>query len=324
MPRASDSSESPGASKFRIKNLVTAADWIEGEISACTRLGLAFSDDSTRSDPRWATAQARIHRILSQVDGLCRKEGISPLSLPTPSRRAYQWLTFLSQADHLLLHASTLSQLMAVDRRPQVRLYHIGGWWRVWRHGSDIRLTVSEAFVAAPRPVLTALVKLGLPYSRKRIHRRMIEDYAETPSFQAMLARLEGTEAEVAFVTKGRCHELEEVFLRVKSEYFDGELERPKMRWSKSVNRGEFGHYQPSTDTITINRALDAPGVPLFAMDFVMFHELLHKQLGTRKVNGRRRVHTREFRTAERRFTRFSDASAYLAELSRAIRTRKR
>jgi len=185
-------------------------------------------------------------------------------------------------------------------------------------------LTVSEAFVGAPRPVLTALVKLGLPYSRKRIHRRIIEDYAETPSFQAMLARLEGTEAEVAFVTKGRCHELAEVFLRVNSDYFDGQLDRPKLRWSRSINRREFGHYQPSTDTIAINRALDAPGIPLFAIEYVMFHELLHKQLGTMRVNGRRRVHTREFQTAERRFARFSEASAYLVELSRAIRTRRR
>jgi len=185
-------------------------------------------------------------------------------------------------------------------------------------------LTVSEAFVGAPELVLKSLVKLGLPYTKKRTHRRVIEDYAETAAFKDMLARLEGAESGIALVTKGRCRDLDEVFLRVNRDYFGGRLERPRMGWSRSVRRGEFGHYQPSTDTITINRALDAPDVPLCAIDYVMFHELLHKKLGTMRVNGRRRLHTPEFRTAERRFMDFSEASAYLVVLSKAIRTMRR
>ncbi len=48
--------------------------------------------------------------------------------------------------------------------------------------------------------------------------------------------------------------------------------------------------------------------VPAYAVDFVMYHELLHKQLGVKVVNGRRYAHTPAFREAELAFKRYDDA----------------
>jgi hypothetical protein len=308
---------------LRIKNLVKIAAWTEGELTACARMILAEGENRARGDRRWRETHSRILRVRSQVETLCRREGVSPLTLPPPSLRAYQWFRFLSEDDGLSLHITTLSKLIAADNRPQVRLYHIGGWWKVWSRAADIRLTVSELFVGAPQPVLTALVKLALPYSKKRVHRRVIEEYAETPAFKAMQARLEGDGGSAVFVAKGRHHDLDEAFVRVNAQYFGGRLERPRLRWSRSVNRREFGNYQPSADTVTLSRALDAPDVPSYVIDFIMFHELLHKHLGTTKVNGRRRAHTPGFRAAERRFSRFADATDHLTQLSKGLRARR-
>jgi hypothetical protein len=56
-----------------------------------------------------------------------------------------------------------------------------------------------------------------------------------------------------------------------------------------------------------VNCLLDDPKVPAFVLEGTMHHEMLHMLTDTRVVNGRRVVHTREFRSAERAFERFSD-----------------
>jgi len=62
---------------------------------------------------------------------------------------------------------------------------------------------------------------------------------------------------------------------------------------------------------------LDAPDVPEVVVDFVMYHELLHKLLGVTVTNGRCNVHTPEFRAAERRFLQYDQVHAFISARSR-------
>ena len=65
-----------------------------------------------------------------------------------------------------------------------------------------------------------------------------------------------------------------------------------------------------------MSRIFDSAQVPLLVLDYLMFHELLHKSLGvSRQSNGRRCVHGREFRQEERRFERLAEALAGLKGL---------
>jgi hypothetical protein len=80
-----------------------------------------------------------------------------------------------------------------------------------------------------------------------------------------------------------------------------------------------MGHYNARTDAVMISRTLDDPRVPPFVLDYVMYHELLHKQLGTRMANGRRQAHFAEFRTAEKQFPLFEPANAFLNEWARKV-----
>jgi hypothetical protein len=67
-----------------------------------------------------------------------------------------------------------------------------------------------------------------------------------------------------------------------------------------------------------VSRTLDQAQVPEFVVDFLMYHELLHKQHGIHWVNGRGLAHTRAFYADERRFERFEEAEEWLKKLARA------
>ena len=55
-----------------------------------------------------------------------------------------------------------------------------------------------------------------------------------------------------------------------------------------------------------------------------MYHELLHKALGAKIVNGRRYVHTHEFRVAERKFKEYEKAQAFLTQLAQTSQRKAR
>jgi predicted metal-dependent hydrolase len=65
-----------------------------------------------------------------------------------------------------------------------------------------------------------------------------------------------------------------------------------------------------------ISVTLDAASVPASLVDFVMYHELLHKKHGSLIVNGRRLAHSPAFRADERQFAGYEEAERLLRELA--------
>ncbi|HUS07874.1 MAG TPA: hypothetical protein VMZ52_16340, partial [Bryobacteraceae bacterium] len=64
-----------------------------------------------------------------------------------------------------------------------------------------------------------------------------------------------------------------------------------------------------------LSRALDRPQVPQVAVDYVMFHEMLHLKYPVEHRGSRRCVHTREFKAAEKDFQQLSEAKEALKNL---------
>lgn len=92
---------------------------------------------------------------------------------------------------------------------------------------------------------------------------------------------------------------LEDSFNRVNERYFYGILEQPNLCWGCNSIR-KLGSYEYQTDTITISRIFEGEDPEL--LDYVMYHELLHKKHKFRHKNGRNYHHTRLFRQAEKQF----------------------
>ena len=82
------------------------------------------------------------------------------------------------------------------------------------------------------------------------------------------------------------------------------------------MTASKFGHYQPSRDTVMLSVSLDDAKIPAYVVDFVMYHELLHKKHSAMIVNGRRLSHSPAFREDERRFAEYIQAESQLKELA--------
>jgi hypothetical protein len=103
----------------------------------------------------------------------------------------------------------------------------------------------------------------------------------------------------------------------VNRHYFAGRQSRPKLTWSRSFTGRKFGHYDHIHDTIMLSATLDRQDVPQLTVDFIMYHELLHRDRGMTWLNGRARAHDSDFQQAERQFEQFHRAEQVLEKLAK-------
>lgn len=121
---------------------------------------------------------------------------------------------------------------------------------------------------------------------------------------------------KVAPVTKADIT-LELSFNRVNDRMFDGMMELPNLQWGKGIN--QLGSYEYGTNTITISTIL-LENTKL--LDYVMYHEMLHKkhQFKKSKTGSRVMHHSKAFRDDE---AKFPEAKLLDKELERLVRKHK-
>ncbi|MEK6760036.1 MAG: hypothetical protein AABY51_09715 [Deltaproteobacteria bacterium] len=104
----------------------------------------------------------------------------------------------------------------------------------------------------------------------------------------------------------GRHYDLREIFDSVNAEYFANSVAAPiswgAKRRRRSVRRRTLGSYNRMTGGISINPLLDNLSVPAYYVRFVVYHEMLHAQLGSERKSTRRVWHSKAFREKERQF----------------------
>jgi len=135
-------------------------------------------------------------------------------------------------------------------------------------------------------------------------------------AYQDLATELEAL-GGIVEATRGAFYDLAQSFDRVNTRYFGGTMERPRLTWSRSFTGRKFGHYDHLKDLVMVSSTLDQARVPEFVVDYLMFHELLHKKHGVRWVNGRGYAHTRDFYAEERQFPQYDEADAWLTKLAR-------
>jgi hypothetical protein len=121
---------------------------------------------------------------------------------------------------------------------------------------------------------------------------------------------------KVIYAPQGHHYNLEEVFADMNLRFFHGLMPSPTLGWSTRRSRTLLGHYDPSHNMIVLSRLLDSPHVPRLAVDYVMYHEMLHVRYPTEHRGTRRTVHTKEFKAAEKLFPQLDEANAILKRLS--------
>jgi len=119
----------------------------------------------------------------------------------------------------------------------------------------------------------------------------------------------------ISLCTQGRYYDLRELFDSLNNEYFEGRI-TAKISWGKknprwAVRKRTLGSYSSHTNTIRINPVLDRKNVPHYVIKFIIYHEMLHSDMHIEKKNGRRLVHTPEFKKRERMFEYYEKAISW-------------
>ena len=113
----------------------------------------------------------------------------------------------------------------------------------------------------------------------------------------------------------GRYYHLEEVFESLNLRFFHGLLGRPTLTWSAHAAKRMLGHYDAAHNTIVVSRIFDRPDTPSCAIEYLLYHEMLHLKHPVRVKAGRRCVHSREFQAEERLFPELDQAKEYLKRI---------
>jgi len=107
---------------------------------------------------------------------------------------------------------------------------------------------------------------------------------------------------------------LEQILLEVRVRMRLRRKPVPSIRWSKRINVSLWGLYRARDNLIIINAYLKTTAVSRSTIEFLVYHELLHHELGVEAG------HNIQFREAERLFPGYADAEAELDTLLERFR----
>ena len=180
----------------------------------------------------------------------------------------------------------------------------------------------SDLLRRAPLSVLegAAALLLSRVYRRKapRVVVEAYLQYARSHRTRNRISQMRRGRVRVAQAdAHGRHFDLSSLFDALNEKYFAGALQRPYIGWSVRSWRRQFGCYDPGPNQILLNRRMDHPGVPACAVEYVLFHEMLHVKHPTRRSGCSLVSHSREFREEEKRFVGFERARRALDRLAR-------
>ncbi len=183
----------------------------------------------------------------------------------------------------------------------------------------DVR--IQRCFAEAPDETLAAVATFLSSGKGSRARRRalaVIRAYFERhrPSPSGVRRR------STVLRPVGRALDLREVRDELNRKYFDGELDvhvtwgrapsqrrRRGRRKKFSVRLGTYGDHDR---VVRIHRCLDRADVPRYVVLAVVYHEMLHAAVPPVVENGRRRIHTPEFRRRERLLPSYQRAEHWL------------
>ena len=180
---------------------------------------------------------------------------------------------------------------------------------------SDLLRRASLAVLEGAAALLLARVY------RRRAPRSLVEpylEYARSARTRSRMNRMRSRRVRLSLAgPRGRNFDLHKLFDELNEKYFQGQLKRPHIGWSVRSWRRQFGCYDPGLNQILLNRRMDHPAVPTCAVEYVLYHEMLHVKHPTRRSGCSLVSHSPEFRAEERNFAEFERARKIVDRLAR-------
>ncbi len=183
-----------------------------------------------------------------------------------------------------------------------------------------LEIRMADTLAGAPEPVIEALAEILLsklfrrpvPASSSARYRRYLNQKDVRRNID-LVRQIRGRKRLDS--AQGEAYDLDQMFEDLNFRYFFGLMAKPLLGWSPNASRTMLGHYDPPHNAIVLSRILDRHEVPKIAVEYVLFHEMLHLRHPAEHNGSRRCVHTREFKEAEKQFERLKEAKALLRKL---------
>jgi predicted metal-dependent hydrolase len=184
----------------------------------------------------------------------------------------------------------------------------------------ELKIRLSDLLEGAPEPVLKAIAHILLA----KLYRKPIEpqhatryrrytNSRELTEKAHLIRQMRGRKA--IHGTQGETYDLDVIFEDLNRRFFHGLMARPQLTWSNNQSRRLLGHYDPAHNAIVISKLFDHPQVPRYAIEYLLYHEMLHLKHPVKLRGSRRCVHGSEFQAEERLFPELAQALAFLKRL---------
>jgi len=201
------------------------------------------------------------------------------------------------------------------------------GFYRFANINNTIRLRQGRIFVrlsdlleGAPEPVLYAILHILIAkLYRKPVDAGHAARYRKLTGSSAMaekthlIRQLRGRKRIEG--PQGRHYNLDQLFDELNLRFFHGLMARPQMTWSGKHSLRSLGHFDPAHNTIVISRVFDRPGVPRYAVEYIVYHEMLHLRHPVKLRGSRRSVHPPAFQAEEKLFPQLAEAEQFIKGL---------
>jgi hypothetical protein len=191
---------------------------------------------------------------------------------------------------------------------------------RIRLREGQILASLSDLLEGAPDSVLHAIAHILLAKLYKKpinpTHNLRYKRFCTSAAVarQAELIR-HARGSKRYFGPEGRFYNLEEVFDALNLQFFGGLMGRPELTWSEHDAKRSLGHYDAAHNTIVVSRVFDRPSSPRYAIEYLLYHEMLHLKHPVRMRGLRRCVHSREFKAEEACFPQLAEALAFIKRL---------
>lgn len=271
----------------------------------------------------------KIRRKVKRLKNALKKKGIPPSRLPLPSYRATLWLNFLGEEAQLQQHLSALREYRSIAQEVlqnpagigrllnpvlEINIFCLPYIYQTKKQGGRTQLSIHEALINAPRKVKIDLTLAALKGSKPAL--RNIRKYCSSREYYQMENLIRGSQQAQGSSPHGKQVDLGQVFEKVNRDYFRGQMERPQLSWSVKRSYRRLGTYSAQLDQVTVSRTLDNMEIPAYVIEYIMYHELLHKKMGVQRANSGKRNHTKAFKELEKQFEYYEEANQYLKTLA--------
>ncbi len=180
-----------------------------------------------------------------------------------------------------------------------------------------VHVRISDLLEGAPEAVIAAIAHILLA----KIYRKPIQPLHSTRYRRYVSSHDMSAKAQLVRQMRGRkrigsprgqVYDLDQIFEELNQRFFYGLLARPRMTWSRSHSRHSLGHFDPAHNAIVVSRVFDQPRVPPYAVEYIVYHEMLHLKHPVKLRGSRRCVQGQEFQAEEKLFPDLEKAKAFL------------